>query len=248
MSAPTITPLDTGWLRQQERTLVGGGSTHVIEVPVPSWLVRHPRGDVVFDVGLHPDLTAGSSALPGGLAKLFDPRLAADGTIAHRLAEHDVDPLGTLTVVVSHCHFDHVGGLCEVPNARLVVQAAEWAFALRGDSGGYLTATYDLGHDVVAVDGEHDVFGDGSVVCVPTPGHTCGHQSLRVVTADGPTILTADACYFAHTLDDGVLPPFGFDLDEQRASLDLLRRERDRGTTIVPGHDADVFRRLIGDA
>ena len=93
--------------------------------------------------------------------------------------------------------------------------------------------------------GEHDLFGDGSVACVPTPGHTCGHQSLRVLTVDGPVILTADACYFAHTLDDGVLPPFGFDFDQQRRSLDVLRRERASGTTIVPGHDAEVFSRML---
>ena len=90
----------------------------------------------------------------------------------------------------------------------------------------------------------HDLFGDGTVACIPTPGHTCGHQSLRVVTANGPVILTADACYFGHTLDDGILPPFAFDFDQQRASLDMLRREHAGGTAIVPGHDADIFRRL----
>ncbi len=78
----------------------------------------------------------------------------------------------------------------------------------------------------------------------PDPGHTCGHQSLRVLTADGPVILTGDACYFSHTLDDEILPPFAHDHDQQRASLAMLRRERDAGTKIVPGHDAAVFRTM----
>lgn len=247
MHLPTITALDCGWLRTQERTLVEGGSTEVTAIPVPAWLVRHPRGVVVFDAGLHPALADGPGAL-GRLAKLFTPELPAGGSVGPRLAAHGVDPAGPIAVVVSHCHFDHVGGLCELPNARLVVQRDEWAAATTdaaAGSGGYDRSLYDLGHDVLAVDGEHDLFGDGTVVTLPTPGHTCGHQSLRVRTEDGPTILTGDACYFLHTLDDEVLPPVGFDLDRQRRSLALLRAERDRGTRIVPGHDAGVLRAML---
>lgn len=244
MPAPTITALDCGWLRTQQRTLVHGGATDVSAIPVPAWLVRHQRGVVVFDAGLHPSLVDGPASL-GSLAKLFTPQLEPGGTVGPRLAEHDVDPAGRLTVVVSHCHFDHVGGLCDLPNARLVVQRDEWRAATVDEAaGGYDRSLHDLGHDLVLVDGEHDVFGDGTVVTLPTPGHTCGHQSLRVLAADGPTILTGDACYFLHTLDDEVLPPFGFDLEQQRRSLALLRDERDRGTRIVPGHDTDVFRAL----
>ena len=245
--APTITALDCGWLRGQQRTLTDGGSTEEIRLPVPAWLVQHPLGTVVFDVGLHPDLADGPESL-GRLAKIFTPELEHGGTVGHRLAEHDVDPLGALTVVLSHCHFDHAGGLCELPNARVIVQADEWLAATGDDNVAYDTSLYDLGHDVLKIAGAHDLFGDGTVACIPTPGHTCGHQSLRVVTADGPVILTADACYFSHTLDDGVLPPFAHDFDQQRASLEMLRRERAGGTTIVPGHDADVFRRLLANA
>lgn len=244
---PTITGLDCGWLSTQERGLVAGGSTELIRLPVPAWLVRHDRGVVVFDAGLHPALADGPGPL-GRLAKLFTPELAAGGTVGARLAGQGVDPAGRFDVVVSHCHFDHVGGLCDLPNARLVVQRDEWAAATTDEaagSGGYDRSLYDLGHDVLAVDGEHDLFGDGTVTAFPTPGHTCGHQSLRVLTGDGPTILAGDACYFLHTLDDDVLPPFGFDLDRQRRSLALLRAERDRGVRVVPGHDAGVFRSLL---
>jgi N-acyl homoserine lactone hydrolase len=244
MTPATIRALDCGWLRTQERTLIGGGTTDVIEIPVPAWLIRHASGVVVFDAGLHVALADSRESL-GRLSKIFEPVLDRDGTIGPRLAQHDVDPLGSFTVVVSHTHFDHVGGLAELPNARVVVDADEWAFALAaGREGGFDSALVDLGHDVVLVKGEHDLFGDGVVTCIPTPGHTCGHQSLRVITSTGPVILTADACYFSHTLDDGVLPPTGFDFDVQRASLAMLRDERARGTRIVPGHDAEVFRAM----
>ncbi len=240
----TITALDCGWLRTQQRTLIGGGTTDLIEIPVPAWLVRHGDDVVVFDAGLHPSL-AGSSEPLGRMSKLFQPMLPERGSVGNRLEQNDVDPNSSFTVVVSHTHFDHVGGLCEMPNARIVVNADEWAFAMAaGQEGGFDTTLVDLGHDVLMVTGEHDLFGDVTVTCIPTPGHTCGHQSLRVVTAEGPVILTSDACYFTHTLDDELLPPFSFDFDQQRQSLAKLREARDNGTRIVPGHDAEVFRAI----
>jgi glyoxylase-like metal-dependent hydrolase (beta-lactamase superfamily II) len=242
VTAPTIAALECGWLTTQERTLVDGGSTDLLRIPIPAWLVRHHRGEVVFDAGLVPALVDDAAAL-GRYAKYFTADMSAADSVASRLTEHDVDPDSAITVVVSHCHFDHVGGLSVLPNARIVVHADEWREAMSDDRT-YDRDLFDLGHDVLAVDGGHDLFGDGTVVTLPTPGHTCGHQSLRVETADGPTILTGDACYFTHTLDDEVLPPFGFDLDQQRRSLALLRAERDRGVRIVPGHDAAAMRAL----
>lgn len=241
MSVPTITGLDCGWMRTQSRTLMSGGTTDEISIPILAWLVRHRAGEVVFDAGLHPALAISSEPL-GRLAKLFTVDLEPGGTVGPRLSEHDVDPAGALTVVVSHSHFDHVGGLVELPNARLLVQRDEWRAAR--DEAGYDPTILDLGHDVVELDGHHDIFGDGSVACIPTPGHTCGHQSVRVVTEDGPVILAGDACYFSHTLDDEILPPFAHDHDEQLRSLRMLQRERAAGTKLVPGHDADVFRSM----
>jgi N-acyl homoserine lactone hydrolase len=241
---PTIVALDCGRLRQQERTLLKGGSTEITEIPVPAWLVRHPAGDVVFDAGLHPAMVEPEAL--GPMAKLFQAVIDDGCTVAAQLERHEVDAHGRFTVVVSHCHFDHVGGLVELPNAHIVVQADEWAAALAaGQAGGYDSALIDLGHDVLTVRGKHDVFGDGTVVCIPTPGHTCGHQSLRVQTEHGRTLLTADACYFTHTLDDGILPPFAFDFDSQGASLEWIRAERARGTTIVPGHDMQAFQQYL---
>jgi N-acyl homoserine lactone hydrolase len=244
VTLPTITGLDCGWLVTQERTLVDGGSTDELRIPIPAWLVRHERGDVVFDAGLHPALAEGQEAL-GRYRKLFRAELAVGGSVGGRLAEHDIDPSDPLTVVVSHTHFDHVGGLCELPNARLVVHSSEWAAATDERHPNTERHLFDLGHDVLMVDGSHDVFGDGTIITVPTPGHTCGHQSLKVRTDDGPVVLAADACYFAHTLDDEVLPPFSFDADQQRRSLAVLRTERDRGARIVPGHDAAVFASMV---
>jgi len=244
MTAPTLVGLDCGWMRTQRRTLVADGGTDEISIPIPAWLIRHPDGVVLFDVGLHPDLANDASSL-GDMAMRFEVDLDVGGTVGPRIEQPDVDPAGSLTVVLSHCHFDHVGGLVELPNAHVLVQRDEWQAANEGGPV-YDTRLIDHGHAVVELDGAHDVFGDGTVTCLPTPGHTCGHQSLRVLTDAGATILAADACYFIHTLDDEELPPFAHDLDQQRDSLAMLQRERAAGTTVVPGHDAAVLATMTG--
>ena len=97
----------------------------------------------------------------------------------------------------------------------------------------YQAADFDTGQEVRLVDGEHDVFGDGTVACIPTPGHTAGHQSLRVRTADRAIVLTADACYFRQSLETSRLPRFGHDRDEQLRSFDRLRALEAAGAHLV---------------
>jgi len=240
-----LVPLECGWIRQAGSLLEAGASDDPLDTPIPAWLIRHPQATVLFDAGLHPDLAHSPDTL-GRLAPLFTAMLEEGGSIRGRLQQAGVDPESPLTVIISHCHFDHVGGLCELPNARLIVQRAEWRTAAEGEGLAYNPALYDLGHDVTTVDGDHDLLGDGAITCLPTPGHTAGHQSLRIVTVGGPVVLAADACYFARTLDGGPLPSFTHDLEAQERSLARLRAERSAGTEVIPGHDAEIWRRLIG--
>ena len=87
---------------------------------------------------------------------------------------------------------------------------------------GFNPRDFDLGHKLRLVDGEHDVFGDGSVVCLPTHGHTPGHQSLRLRLDSGDIVLAADACYFCRTLRERRLPRYVHDKEAMLASLDRL--------------------------
>ena len=78
-------------------------------------------------------------------------------------------------------------------------------------------------------------------MCIPTPGHTPGHQSLRVRLADREVVLAADCAYFTATLAGGPLPPIGHDHAQHAASLDRLRAMAAAGATVIPGHDRDSF-------
>jgi glyoxylase-like metal-dependent hydrolase (beta-lactamase superfamily II) len=233
-----------GWLTGPLGTFLAGEEGR-IRVPVPSFLIDHPKGKVLFDSGMHPQTQSDPAARLGSITKVFDVEFRPGEEVASRLAALDVDAGRIRYLVNSHLHFDHTGGNATIPNARLVVQRREWAAGRDDDQirrNFYDPKDYDTGHDVLAVDGEHDLFGDGSVVCIPTYGHTPGHQSLRVELAQGAVILTADACYLRHTLEELRLPSVVFDEERMLKSLRHLRALRDAGARIFYGHDPEFWR------
>src|SRR5262245_42071460 len=232
-----------GWLTAPKALFLEGERGR-LRVPVPAFLIEHPRGWVLFDTGLHPDLRNDPKGRLGTIAKLFTVELDGGHDIAGRLAVAEVGVDRVEHVVLSHLHFDHAGGLATIPNARVVVQRPDWEAghdAERAAALAFSTADFDCGHEVVLVDGEHDLFGDGRVVCLPTYGHTPGHQSLRVRLDGGDVVLTADACYLRRTLENDHLPPQPFDREAMLRSLAHLRQLRDGGARLIYGHDPDAW-------
>ena len=221
------------------------GATGRLRVPVPSFLIDHPRGKVLFDSGLHPDAGRDPEGRLGKVTRYFTVELAPGEDVAGRLAALQIDAAEVSHLVTSHLHFDHTGGNGALPNATVIVQRAEWEAGHDADgvrANFYDPRNYDTGQDVLLVRGEHDVFGDGRVVCVPTYGHTPGHQSLRLRLDDGATVvLTADACYLRRTLEHLHLPRYVYDRD---GMLEVLRRFRvweAQGARIFYGHDAEFW-------
>ena len=107
---------------------------------------------------------------------------------------------------------------------------------------GFYKADFDHGHALKQVEGEHDLFGDGSVVCIPTWGHTPGHQSLKVRTEKGEIVLTGDACYFCRTLKERRLPARAFDKAQMLKSLDRLEALEKGGAKLIFGHDLEFWK------
>jgi glyoxylase-like metal-dependent hydrolase (beta-lactamase superfamily II) len=241
-----VLALACGWLTG-DAGLFLAGETGRMRLPVPSWLIEHPRGRLLFDSGMHPDVQRDPRARLGRLADVFEFSYGPGEDVASRLRALEIDPASIRMLVTSHLHFDHVGGNASLPNARVVVQRREWEAGRDADlvrRNFYDPRDYDLGHDLLLVDGEHDLFGDGSVVCIPTHGHTPGHQSLRVRTGSGELVLTADACYLRRTLEAFQLPGTVFDRDAMLASLQRLRALEAGGARLLFGHDAEQWQTL----
>src|SRR2546430_16235958 len=159
------------------------GGEGKIRLPIPAYLIEHPKGTALFDTGMHPDCQRDPAARLGArLTSLFDFDYHPGEEISARVEALGRDPAKIDLVINSHFHFDHVGGNALIPNATMLVQRREWDAGMDADSAakrGFNPRDFDLGHKLRLVDGEHDVFGDGSVTCLPTHGHTPGHQSLR---------------------------------------------------------------------
>ena len=208
----------------------------IVRYPVPAYLIETAGERILVDTGLNPGAIADPAAFyerPDvfGLFGLEQDRSVAEQIDAHALTR----------VVLTHLHWDHVGGLGLIPpTVPLVLQRREWeaghdeAAVQRNSFLPRDYATADEGRDVVLVDGDHDLLGDGGVLLLDTPGHTPGHQSVRV----GDVIIGADVSHFATGLDDHRFPVFADDHDQQGRSADRLR---DAGATVIPGHDPDVL-------
>jgi N-acyl homoserine lactone hydrolase len=236
--------LTCGWLTGELGRLMEGGEGR-IRLPIPAYLIEHPKGRALFDTGLHKDCQHDPAARVGPrLADLFEFDYRPGEEIAARLAVLDRDPAGIDLIINSHFHFDHCGGNAQIPNATLLVQRREWDAGMDPDTAakrGFDPRDFDLGHKLRLVDGEHDVFGDGSVVCLPTHGHTPGHQSLKLRLSSGEVVLAADSCYFCRTLRERRLPRFVYDRDAMLASLDRLAALEAAGARIFFGHDPEFW-------
>ena len=212
-----------------------GGEEGKTKVPACVFLIDHPSGFTLFDTGFS-DRFVG---LQEGLGKIVD--MPEEHPIADRLRALEVDPADIQWIVNSHLHLDHAGGNHLLPNATIVIQDSEWEFGFSGKDSAYATEDFDTGQPVKRITGEHDLYGDGSVILFPTPGHTPGHQSARVLTATGEAVLAGDCCNFRRSLDEMRMPDQVYNADHYRGSLSKLSDLRRAGAKIFFGHDPDFW-------
>ena len=235
--------------------------------PINVYVIEHREGLVLFDTGQDRASVTDPNYFPGGLNGLVYSRLAKfdigpDETLTAGLRGlgHTLDDVHT--AVVSHLHQDHIGGLPELRRSRIIVSRQEWASLHKPlpEARGLLPAHIDLpGLRWTQVEMEsladpalapfshgHDLFGDGSLILLPTPGHTPGSVSMLVRRPrTRPLLMVGDLTYDDRLLAQGKLPGVG-NKRVMRAAMRKVNdlRERLPGLVVLPAHDPSAGERL----
>lgn len=207
---------------------------------VSCYLVRSGERYLLWDTGL-------SSAMLGKEVTEDVYRMRLERLLTDQLQKIGVaaDQIGYLSV--SHYHFDHTGQAAAFPGAKLLVDRRDWEVIQgRGDLAKDFTPWITGGSEVETLTYDKDVFGDGSVMLLRTPGHTPGHRSLLVRLKDrGPVLLTGDAAHFRENWRSDGVPGFNTNRAETIASIHRLKEIADQlGATVVIGHEPDDIGKL----
>jgi N-acyl homoserine lactone hydrolase len=232
-------------------------------VPIPAFLVEHPGvGPVLIDTGL-PKAVAdeGARALGFAAGVAYSIEMEPEHAVVEQLPARGVDPMDVRVVVMTHLHYDHAGGIAAFPQATFVVDVDEWRAARSGGfTKGYARRLIDHPFDWREVDFDDprvtsfasfgrtiDLFGDGSVRLISTPGHSAGHMSVLLRLESGrELLLTADAAYARRTIAEELVPVFVDDVHRYRRSLREIRRYVDQtpDAAVICGHDRECWPEL----
>ena len=221
-----------------------------VEVPVPFYLLRHPDGVVLVDGGNPLAVAQNPRAHWGALADVFEVHMTEAQHCAAQLAAHGVQPGEVTHIVQTHLHIDHTGALGHFPDAAVVVQERELEAARAAEDPaqtGYVRADYDRPElRWQAVSGDTDLFGDGSLRLLVTPGHAAGHMSLLVTLPDtGPVLLTADASDNRAQWEGRAHVRALHSREQAARSLDRLHELAEKtGALLVFGHDPENWAEL----
>jgi glyoxylase-like metal-dependent hydrolase (beta-lactamase superfamily II) len=267
-------PLVSAWIASPEEVMAMTGSafkafrslrsdrSRWLRIPVPAFLIEHPgAGRILVDTGFHASVaTDPKQNLGGAIGRLYSIEMSPEQAIAAQVRKLGVDPRDIRVVIMTHLHIDHASAISDFTEATYVLGQGEWdAFTARMPTlHGYVRkhADHAVEYREVMYDREsssystfgrsYDLFGDGSVRLVYTPGHSRGHQSVILRLKGGEALLAGDAAYFLSTLDNERRGLFIDDEHNWRRSLrevQLYRRENPNAL-IIPSHDGELFGRL----
>lgn len=216
-----ITTISTGtietYLHVLSRPLVKEEGIR-ISVPVSCYLIEYKNKKILFDAG---QTLVDYEQNPNAL---FFIKIAPQETAIARLNELNITSNDIDYVIISHSHGDHFLGLKDFPNSTVIVQRSE-AKQLK-----------EFKNKFIILDGQYDLFNDGNIVCIPTSGHTPGHQSLLLNNNGKQILLIGDAIYFPEALDYTPSTKEYLECKEFFDSLKLISTLQKNGVELCFGH------------
>jgi len=234
------------------------GSEKIL-IPVGFFLIKHPKGNIMFDTGDN-DKVITDKTYWGPLAAMLDKGVSADLSIDTQLGKAGLKASDIKYVILGHMHLDHAGNAAKFPNATIIVQRDEIINAFwppKNYAGPYISGDFEALRaptgsgsaskvPTIELNGDLDLFGDGSVYIHRAAGHTPGSQLAVVrLPKSGTVVLTSDACYLPENLANDILPSIGltYNPTEMLNGYAYIKRVRDteKGQVFM-AHDAETFK------
>ncbi len=201
----------------------------------PFYLIIHPKGKLIWDAGLPENLVGQPEPFtdPSGGFTVSRKDSVKNQLKSIGLNINDID-----FIALSHSHFDHVGHANVFKNSTWLVQENEYDFITNDSAKVKQADTYNLIKElnkVKKLSGDHDIFGDGTVIIKSMPGHTIGHQVLYLdLGLEQPILLTGDLYHFEENRTCQRAPIFNYDIPQTKASMKAFE-------TFAESNNANVF-------
>ena len=237
----------TGVIKTKLKFIKMNQGEEAYEIPVPWFLIKHPEGDVIIDGGMPIEAALDKHKHWGNVVEAYDPVMKASEWCKEVVKSVNTNPEDVKYVIQTHLHLDHSGAIGHFPNATHITQRVEYDYAFNPDwfsQPAYVRADFDKPNiRWKFLQGRktdfYDVFGDGVIKIIFTPGHTPGHQSVLVnLPKTGHMLFTGDACYTGDHWCDKCLPGLVASASDAADSVKKLRKvAKDHNAKVVWGHD-----------
>jgi glyoxylase-like metal-dependent hydrolase (beta-lactamase superfamily II) len=226
-----------------------------ITIPISMWVLDHPKGLVVIDTGNNAAVSDGNctSHWVAGMCDFLKPSQKRDDVIDRQLQKLGYSTDKVKVVITSHSHLDHIGNIEMFPKAVHVIQKKElyqaWWPEKFQRGGAHVMADYDGAREFnyLELEGDYDLFGDGTVVVLSTPGHTMGNQSVKVkLPQTGTVIISQDAIWMKENLE-GHPAGLNYSVLDYTKSLNRLKLMRDlENAQLFMPHDGTQYKEKGG--